>query len=237
MASFSDKEKTAFSVPGIGHYNLHFNVLPFGLVDVPATFQRLMDMVPRGLPWEICVLYLDDILSHHKKFDLALDGLREIFIWLRMSGLKLNAKKCHIFQKKVAFLGHIVSKEGVSTDPAKVDAVTEWPIPKNQREVRSFIGLASYYRRYVRNFTAIAKPLNILMEKGKTFTWDDKADSAFKSLKQKLTEAPALAYPMPGRPFILDTDASNNAIGGVLIQEQDAILCHTKGNVRNCGQC
>jgi hypothetical protein len=91
-----------------------------------------MDMVLGGLSWEICVLYLDDIISHHKKFDLVLDGLRVIFIRLRKSRLKLNAKKCHVFQKKVAFLGHIVSKEGVSTDPAKINAVTEWPVPQNQ---------------------------------------------------------------------------------------------------------
>ncbi|KAI5743998.1 hypothetical protein M8J77_024652 [Diaphorina citri] len=215
-----DKEKTAFSV-GSGLW--HFNVLPFGLCNAPATFERLMDCILRGLTWKTCLVYLDDIIVIGKTFQEQLDNLRAVFIRLRNAHLKLSPKKCNLFRTEVQYLGHVVSTEGVSTDPKKIEAVKSWPIPKDKHEVRSFLGLVSYYRRFIKGFADIARSLHRLTEKGKAFVWTEECNLSFETLKSELCKAPILRYPVAGKPFVLDTDASQFAIGAVLSQVTDGI--------------
>ncbi|KAI3373156.1 hypothetical protein L3Q82_006487 [Scortum barcoo] len=164
-------------------------------------------------------VYLDDLLAHAADFDSALANLRDVFFAIRKAGLRLHPRKCHLFRRETSFLGHVVSAAGVSTDPAKVTAVRNWPVPRNIGELRSFLGLASYYRRFVRDFATTASPLHRLTQKGQVFQWGEDCAQAFAQLRTALTEAPVLAYPDPCRPFIVDTDASNVGLGAVLSQE------------------
>jgi len=212
-----DRPKTAFTA-GSGLYQ--FTVMPFGLCNAPATFERLMERVLSGLPWEVCLLYLDDIIVHATTFEAELERLRSVFTRLREAGLKLSPKKCHLFKKRVVFLGHVVSEEGVSTDPEKIKAVREWPTPTSTSALRSFLGLCSYYRRFVRGFANVAAPLHRLTENNRVFLWTSECDVAFHRLKQVLSQAPVLAYPTSEGAFVLDTDASNTGIGAVLSQKQ-----------------
>ncbi len=215
----NDKKKMAF-VTRRGLY--HFNVMPFGLTNAPATFERLMELVLRGLQWERCLVYLDDIIIFGHSFEEALDNMKLVLSRLKQAGLKLKPKKCQLFQKQVQFLGHLVTPEGVRCDPAKVSAVTDWPQPTTVKGVRSFLGFASYYRRFIRCFSEVAAPLTALTHKGKAFLWTDACETAFQTLKTLLTESPILAYPSmkEGDKFILDTDASDVGLGTVLSQVQ-----------------
>lgn len=138
---------------------------------------------------------------------------------LKQANLKIKPSKCNLFSTQVHYLGHVISAEGVMADPAKVAAVREWPVPRNQTEVQSFVGLASYYRCFVKGFADIAQPLHQLVEKGKRFQWTEHCQRAFEQLKASLITAPVLAYPDPSKTFILDTDASDMGIGAVLSQE------------------
>lgn len=210
------RPKTAFS---IGQGLWQFKVMPFGLCNAPATFERLMERVLADIPRSRCVVYLDDLLAHAADFKSALANLREVFHAIRQAGLRLHPWKCHLFRRETAFLGHVVSSAGVSTDPAKVAAVKDWPVPRNIGELRSFLGLASYYRRFVQDFATIASPLHQLTQKGQVFQWSEGCARAFTQLRSALVEAPVLAYPDPQRPFIVDTDASNVGLGAVLSQE------------------
>jgi hypothetical protein len=180
-----------------------------------------METVVSSLQWEICLIYLDDIIIFARDFNTEMLHLRAVFQRLRSAGLRLKAKKCRLFQRSVVFLGHVVSAEGVSTDPDKVAAVRAWPTPQSVTEVRSFLGLASYYRRYIRGYASIAKCLHKLTEKNKKFVWTDECSQAFDQLKQALTEAPILSYPTADGPYILDTDACDVSIGAVLSQQQE----------------
>lgn len=212
-----DKEKTAFST---GQGLWHFNVMPFGLCNAPATFERLMECVLVGLIGDACLVYLDDVIVIGKDFQHHLQQLEKILMKIKSAGLKLNPKKCNFFKNKVNYLGHIISQDGVQTDPEKIEAVQKWPTPKDKTEVRAFLGLCSYYRRFVEGFAEIAKPLHQLTEEKKSFYWSDSCNEAFKRLKKKLCESPILGYPNRDGQFIVDTDASNSAIGGVLSQKQ-----------------
>ena len=210
-----DKPKTAF-VTKRGLFQ--FTVMPFGLCNAPATFERLMETVLNGLQWEVCLIYLDDIIVIGKSFEEMMSNLEKVFNRLFSAGLKLKAKKCHLFSKEVQFLGHIVNADGVSTDPSKVETVREWPEPVSVTEVRSFLGLCSYYRRFIRNFADIARPLHKLTQKGAKFKWTKECQDSFENLKYSLTHSPVLAFPDFTKPFILDTDASDQGIGSVLSQ-------------------
>lgn len=215
----ASKDKTAFTT----HKGLyHFNVLPFGLTNAPATFERLMEHVLRGLQWEKCLLYLDDIIIVGKTFEETVENFEAVLARLRGAGLKLKPSKCCLMRRKVAFLGHIVSPEGVSCDPEKVSEVADWETPQNLTELRAFVGLATYYRKFVPGFARVAEPLTALTRKGVPYEWTPSCEQAFQALKQKLVEAPILAYPSPDpdAPFVLDTDASDMALGAVLSQVQ-----------------
>ncbi|KAK3100422.1 hypothetical protein FSP39_019732 [Pinctada imbricata] len=213
-----DKEKTAFSTT-MGLYQ--FRVMPFGLTNSPSTFQRLMEDVLRNLQWEECLLYIDDIIVPGSSFKQTLDRLERVILRLKDANLKLKPSKCILFQTSVKFLGHIVSEEGIQTDPDKISAVKNWTQPKTPKQMKSFLGLASYYRRFVKNFAEIARPLHRLCEKSTKFVWTPECEESFCRLKEALTTSPVLAYPKPGLQFVLDTDASNYALGAVLSQIED----------------
>lgn len=213
-----DKEKTAFSTHK-GHFE--WNVMPFGLCNAPATFSRLMQLVLGGLNWIKCLCYLDDVIIFGHTFEVALSNLREVFQCIREANLKLKQKKCDLFQTEVSYLGHVVSAAGITCDPKKVKAVRDWPVPENVSEVRSFLGLAGYYRRFIPNFSEVASPLTNLTRKNKRFSWDSACEISFETLKTLLTSAPILSYPTETGKFVLDTDASATGLGAVLSQIQE----------------
>ena len=212
------RAKSAF-VTTSGLYE--WNVLPFGLCNAPSTFERLMDFVLAGLRWETLLVYLDDVIVFGKTVSESISRLAEVLTRFRGAGLKLKPSKCNLFQTKVQYLGHVVSAEGIHTDPAKIEAIEDWPTPVTKTQVRSFLGLAQYYRRFVQGFSSIAAPLHKLAEKSARFVWTEDCEEAFNKLKQALSSAPILGYPMAEGQYILDTDASNFAVGGVLSQVQD----------------
>ena len=236
----NDRYKTAFSIPGGQQWQ--WKRLAFGLCNAPATFTRLMQMVFNGLLWKFIIIYLDDIICHSKTFEQQFENLEVVFNRLSVANLKLNPKKCVLFQKEVTFLGHVISENGVGTDPRKIDKIRNWPTPKNTKEARSFISLASYYRSYVYQFAKIAKPLHELSENGRKFVWTVDCEKAFQKMKEVLTNAPILAFPTENDQFILDTDASLSAQGGVLSQRIDGkekvigyfSKCFTKTERRYC---
>lgn len=185
----ADKNKTAFATRrGL----FQFRVMPFGLCCAPATFERLMETVLAGLQWDICLVYLDDIIIMGKTFDEMMVNLGRVFDRLLSAGLRLKAKKCHLFQRSVKFLGHVISEEGITTDPEKIESVRNWPVPSNTSEIRSFLGLCGYYRKFIKDFSKIAKCLHKLTEKGRPFVWDNDCQVAFDLLKHKLTTSPVL---------------------------------------------
>ncbi|EUB64742.1 Retrovirus-related Pol polyprotein [Echinococcus granulosus] len=198
--------------------------MPSGLCNAAATFQRLMQTALIGLFPKHCIIYLDDILvfggdiiEHNANLKLVLDHLRD-------AGLTLNPKKCRFLQRSVTFLGHTVSSNGIAVTDDRVQQVRTWPTPTNQTELRSFLGLANCYRRFVKGFAKIASPLHNLTEKQakKNFKWEKEHGEAFKELKRMLCSTPILALPnfeSSAPPFILDTDASDAAVGGVLSQK------------------
>ena len=223
-----DKKKTAFRTSSGRLYE--WNRLPFGLCNAPATFSRLMDHVLTGLSWEICLFYLDDIIVFSRTWEEHLQRLEIVFKRLLEQGLTLGATKCKLAAKEVEFLGHVVNKEGLRPNPALLDSITRIPQPKTVKDVRSFLGLASYYRRFVKGFSNIAAPLNRLLEKSKEkeVNWTPECEEAFLTLKTSLTTAPVTAYPDFDKPFRLYTDASNVGLGAILAQVQEGkerIIC------------
>ncbi len=220
----STRSKTAFAT----HCGLfEFVRMPFGLCNAPATFQRVMQHVLAGMEWNDCFVYLDDILIVSKDLEEHLEHLREVFERLRRAGLKLKPKKCHLLQESVHFLGHVISKDGIRPDPAKTRKVEEFPVPTDVTTLRQFLGLSSYYRRFIPEYAKVASPLHKLTRKDSTFEWSEECDKAFNKLKKLLTSAPVLVYPkFDGRGFIMATDASYSGLGAVLSQLQDDGTIH-----------
>ena len=195
--------------------------MPFGLCNAPATFQRLMESVLAGLARSSCTVYLDDILVIGKSFGEHLQNLRSVFARLREAGLRLKPKKCRLAKQQVEYLGYVVTTTGIAPDPKKVTAVREFAVPEDLKILRSFVGLASYYRRFIPSFSRIAAPLFELTKKDKPYRWTEECQTAFDRLKQLLTEAPVLAYPQFDTGFQLETDASRVGLGAVLAQRQE----------------
>ena len=216
--SESAKEKTAFTTSQ-GLYQ--FKVLPFGLCNAPSTFERLMERVLQGLRWQMLLVYLDDVIIFSSSIQEHLDRLEIVFSKLKEAGLKLKPKKCHLFQREVLYLGHIVSPIGISTDPSKIEAIKNWPTPRDASDVRSGLGMFGYYRKFIRDYSKKARPLTRLTEKTVEFKWEREEEEAWQLLKDELVSAPILAYPDPEKEFILDTDASGYGIGAVLSQVQE----------------
>ncbi|GFW23820.1 retrovirus-related Pol polyprotein from transposon 297 [Trichonephila clavipes] len=175
----------------------------------------------KGSDFEACLIYLDDVIIGGRTFEEHLQNIRKVLSKLSDANLKLNPSKCKFFQKEVNYLGHIISAEGVRTDPEKVSAVKNWKRPENLLELRSFLGLCTYYRKFVKGFSNIARPLHKLTESKQKFQWTKECEDSFLQLKEALTSSPILIYPQPDKPFILDTDASNESVGAVLSQEID----------------
>jgi hypothetical protein len=210
---------TAFTVPGRGLFQ--FTVMPFGLHSAPATFQRLLDQVV-GPDLEPRVLvYLDDIIVTSQTFDEHLELLKEVFRRLRSAKLRVNPDKCNFCRDQLRYLGHIVDQEGIRTDPDKVSAIAGWPTPTTVRRVRQFLGVASWYRRFIANFSTLAAPLTALTRKTARWEWGPSEQRAFQRLKTALTTAPVLACPNFQEPFTLQTDASSHGLGAVLTQHQE----------------
>ncbi|BHF81360.1 hypothetical protein SprV_0702449000 [Sparganum proliferum] len=217
----ADRQKTAFILPQ-GLYE--FETMPFGLCNAAATFQRLMQVVLSHLYPRQCLIYLDDVIVFGKTITQHNDNLRAVLLALREAGLTLNPQKCQFLREKVNYLGHEVSPSGIKVSAEKAGAILTWPTPNSTTEVRSFIGLASYYRRFIRDFAGIARPLHRLTEKGREFRWTDECQAAFDELRTRLSRAPILMLPNTTEtapPFVLDTDASAFAMGGVLSQTDD----------------
>lgn len=211
----NDRKKAAFSTSS-GHFE--FTKMAFGLKSGPATFQRLMTNVLSGLLGIKALVYLDDIICFGETVEEHNDKLRDIFDRLRKYNLKLQPDKCEFLKTELTYLGHIVTGDGVQPDPKKVEAVVRFPEPRTPTEVKSFLGLAGYYRRFIPNFSSIAKPLTDLLKKGVEFSWGNKEKEAFEALKFLLVNPPLLQYPDFTRQMVLTTDASGNAIGSILSQ-------------------
>ena len=213
-----DKQKTAFSVDGVGH--LHFNNMPYGLTNASASFQKLMDRVLVNLHWSHCLVYLDDVIIFGKDLKEHNERLKTVLGRLHEAGLTLKYDKCKWGRNSVKYLGHFVSNGEIKVDPTKTEAVQNFPVPKSVRNVRSFLGLAAYYRRFVPNFADIAKPLTALTKtkNAPRFAWNDKAEIAFKTIKKCLLEPPCLNCPDFSLPFVVQTDASDVGLGAVLAQ-------------------
>ena len=190
-----DPKDKAFST-GIGLWQ--FKVMPFGLCNAPATFERLMEQVLSGLPMSVCLVYLDDILVPSRTFEEQIVNLTQVFQRLQAAKLKLAPNKTSLFKKEVMYLGHVISKDGVTANPEKTLAIQTWPHPTNNRETKQFLGLCSYYRRFVPNFAHIAAPLHALTREQNKFVWSEEAEQAFLQLKRFLTAPPVLGYPEPG---------------------------------------
>ena len=198
-----------------------WKVLSFGLTNGPATFQRLMERVLKGLHWSILMVYLDDILIYGTSIPQVIARLETVFKRLDEANLKLKPKKCHLFQKQLLFLGFQISEQGVHTDPSKVQAIKDFNTPKTVSEVRTWLGVTGYYRKFVKDYATLAFPLNRLLDKDLPFQWTKACDEAFIALKNSLITAPILGMPSLEGIMILDTDASNFGLGGVLSQIQD----------------
>ncbi|XP_043285557.1 uncharacterized protein [Venturia canescens] len=211
----ADKHKTAFTTPH-GHYE--FNRMPFGLKNAPATFQRLMDLVLKGLQGNELFVYLDDIVIYARSLDEHNSKFKKLAERLRNANLTLQTDKCEFLRTEVRYLGHLISADGVKPDPKNIEAVQKFNVPKTPKNVKEFLGLAGYYRRFIKNFAAIAKPLSDLTSKNVEFHWNSEHQLAFETLRDKLCSAPILQYPNFSEPFIVTTDASNYAVGAILSQ-------------------
>ncbi|KAL0556479.1 hypothetical protein IC582_004993 [Cucumis melo] len=211
-----DVPKTAFR-SRYGHYE--FIVMSFGLTNAPAVFMDLMNRVFREFLDTFVIVFIDDILIYSKTEAEHEEHLRIVLQTLRDNKLYAKFSKCEFWLKQVSFLGHVVSKAGVSVDPAKIEAVTGWTRPSTVSEVRSFLGLAGYYRRFVENFSRIATPLTQLTRKGAPFVWSKACEDSFQNLKQKLVTAPVLTVPDGSGSFVIYSDASKKGLGCVLMQQ------------------
>ena len=203
--------------------------MPMGLTGSPNTFPSLMEKVLVGLTWKLTISYLDDCIIFSRTIEDYLERLREVFQRFKDTNLKINPIKCEFFRQKVPFFGHIVSREGIQADSENISTVNKYPVPKNATEVKNFLGLCSYYRRYVQDFAKIARPLHQLTEKRNDFFWNSEAQEAFEVLKARLIFAPIMAFPSMRETFFLYTDASQHAMGATFAQIQngsDRVICY-----------
>ena len=223
------KAYTAFTCGPLGFYEC--DTMPFGATNAPATFQRLMHDCLGELNMNWCIVYLDDIIIFSDTKEEHLKRLEAVFQKLCAAGLKLKPSKCFFFKEEIEYLGHVVSGKGISTNPKKIEAVSKWPTPRTVYDVRSFLGFVGYYKRFIKNFSKITKPIREVITglenqskraAKKTYIgWSDAADTAFEHLKAMCVSTPILAYPNYQLPFTLHTDSSTDGLGAVLYQKQD----------------
>ena len=215
-----DIPKTAFRTR-YGHYE--YLVMPFGLTNAPAIFMDYMNRIFRPYLDKFVVVFIDDILIYSRTHKEHEEHLRIVLQTLREKQLYAKPEKCAFWMEEVQFLGHVISREGVAVDPSKIEAVLQWERPKTITEVRSFLGLAGYYRRFISGFSQLVLPLTRLTRKGKPFVWNIECEEAFQELKNKLTTAPVLTIPDPLGNFEVYSDASKNGLGCVLMQDKKVI--------------
>ena len=226
----NDKSKTAFSVDRLGFFE--HNRMAFGLTNAPATFQRLVERCLQDLTMNECCLYLDDIVVFSSSVEEHIERLERVFQRLHDFGLTLNPSKCCFLKQSVKYLGHIISENGMQTDPDKIAPLHTWPVPTTVKELRQFLGFSGYYRRFIKNYSKIAKPLTSLLQgnctrdkQGRFATipiiWNKDAQSGFEKLKEVLSCPPVLAYADYSLPFVVNTDASLDGLGAILYQTQN----------------
>jgi len=212
-------DKTAF-ITRRGMFR--FRTMLFGLCNAVATFQRLMDLALAGLNFDICLVYLDDIILHSKTLEEHLQRLEKLLQQLQEVNLKLKPSKCSLMQKKVVFLGHVVSGDGIATDPEKIKLVEEWPTPTNLKQLRGFLGLTGYYRKFVNGYAHIAGPLNRLLKKDQAYEWTKDCQETFDELKKAMTSPPVLALPNDQDTFVLTLTPPK------VLSGQSSVRCRTE---------
>jgi hypothetical protein len=221
------RDRTAFEADG---QNFEFVRVPFGLTGAPQFFQRLMSKVLQGLTTKTLLLYIDDILVMAKSPEDMNARLQEVFDRFRAANLRIHPAKCHWAVAKVKFLGHILDESGVPVDPGKVSIVKDFPRPDTPKRLKSFLGLANYYRRFVMGFSIITGPLRKLLSKDTPFVWTDECEKAFNDLKTALTTAPVLALPQLDKPYILTTDACQSGLAYIPSQKdaegREHVICY-----------
>lgn len=215
-----DISKTAFRTR-YGHYE--FVVMPFGLTNAPAAFMDLMNRVFKDFMDKFVIVFIDDILVYSRSQEEHVDHLRVVLQILREKQLYAKFSKCEFWLDSVVFLGHVISGNGIQVDPKKIEAVVNWKRPTNVTEIRSFLGLAGYYRRFVKDFSLIAKSLTRLTQKNVKFEWTDQCEQSFLELKDRLVTAPILTLPSDNVGFVIYSDASHQGLGCVLMQHGKVI--------------
>jgi hypothetical protein len=218
-----DEWKTAFRCK-FGHYE--YNVIPFGLSNAPAAFQTFMNEIFADLLNKFTIVYLDDILIYSNDPKEHDEHVKIVLERLRKHGLCVNPKKCSFDVHSIDFLGYIISPDGISMDPAKTQIIEDWIAPQSVKDVQTFLGFANYYRRFIYEFAKVTKPLTSLLKKNKAFCWTNDAEKSFQELKQRFTSAPILRFFDFSKETILETDASDFAIAGILSQVNDDGLIH-----------
>ena len=211
----ADRSKTAFVTPdGL----FQFKRMSFGLCNAPASFQRMMDTILGPLKWKICLVYMDDILIYSESFTEHLERLALVLQAVQRAGLLLQIRKCLFASDRTKYLGHVISGEGIAPDPAKVESIVKFPAPRNLKELRRFLGMASFYRKFVDGFARVAGPLTQLLKKDSPWVWREKEEEAFKALLARLSGSPVLAHLDESAELVLRTDASVAGLGAVLSQ-------------------
>lgn len=220
-----EEHKTAFSTHA-GHYK--FTVVPFGLSGAPSTFQGAMNGTLSPLLRKCVIVFFDDILVYSSSYENHLNYLQQVLALLAKDQWVVKLKKCQFAKQEIHYLGHVLKDGGVHTDPAKVTAVQEWPQPYNIRELHGFLGLAGFYRKFVRNFAVIAKPLTNLLKKHTIYVWTSEHQRAFDTLKQALCSAPVLGIPDFSQVFAIETDTCQTGVGAVLLQNRHPLAYVSK---------
>ena len=210
-----DEFKTAFKTHQ-EHYQ--FKVMPFGLTNAPATFQCFMNEILKPFLRKFVLVFLDDILIFSPSMEAHVDHLEQVFATLRKHQLYLKESKCTFAKDSLEYLGHIIGAQGVSTDPSKITDMLKWPVPQTMTELRAFLGLTGYYRKFVKDYGRLSKPLTQILRL-KTFVWNQHAQAAFQALKTAMTHTPVLALPNFNETFTVETDACADGIGAVLMQK------------------
>lgn len=219
-----DVYKTAFKSHN-GHFE--FLVMPFGLTNAPASFQHWMNQVFKPLLRKCVLIFFDDILIYSKSLSDHWMHLRQVFEIMSLHQMHAKPSKCIFEIEKIEYLGHFISGQGVETDPRKIESVANWPTPQSIKNLRGFLGLAGYYRKFIKGYALISRPLNDLLKKG-AFKWNESAKHAFLTLKHALISAPVLAIPNFSKIFVVETDASQKGIGAVLVQDSHPIAYISK---------
>ena len=217
------RDKTAFTVPGRGIFQ--FKRMPFGLTNAPATFQRLLDRLigPEMEPHAFA--YLDDIIIVNKTFEEHLEWLQKVRRKIKEARLEMNLDKCEFCCSQVRYLGFLVNESGLQTDPDKIEPILNYPVPRNLKEIRRFLGMAGWCRRFIPKYATAVSPLTCLQKKKQRWIWREEQQQAFEQVRRCLSQTPVLACPNFKIPFVLQTDASNTGLGAVLSQVDERNEC------------